>query len=391
MEPNKDTRGTRFLPLVAGVAAVRLYSFGVVYLMFLNTALREERNDFVFRPEGGTLQDREREIRRNFWERLAPLDGQFYLDIAHHGYRTISSSIKGDLGNYAFFPLLPAMLAGVRAIWPKGYLPITIASIVSLATAGTVLVWKLAERCGTNAILAIAVLLCFPSAPFQYILYTEGIFLCLSAATLLCVVERRPALAILFACVSGLARPQGVLLSVPLFLSITLPGLKSSDAGRPVPLSAWIAPLAPLSGFVVLATVSSRVAGSPFAFLEVQGLWGRTFEAGGLLRAATMLFGYPGPPMDLLGVLVGFGCIPIMWKHLPRFLTFYGIAVVAMPLATGSFISFGRFMSVSIPHLLAIGIFLERRSLKARIVILGGLLVLQSLLARGLLAWYFVG
>ena len=95
--------------------------------------------------------------------------------------------------------------------------------------------------------------------------------------------------------------------------------------------------------------------------------------------------------MDLLGLLLGLGLIPIMWKRLPPSLLLYGVAAVLMPLLTGSILSLGRFMSISLPHILALAFFLEGRGKRASVLLLATFLVLQSLLARGLIGWHFVG
>jgi len=137
--------------------------------------------------------------------------------------------------------------------------------------------------------------------------------------------------------------------------------------------------------------VSHHVSGSASAFLTVQGKWGRSYEAGGFLKAFRSVFGYEGPPMDLLGLFLGLVTIPVMWKRLPLSLLLYGAGSVLMPLATGSILSLGRFMSVSLPHLLAISIFLQGRGMATRVGLFVTFLVLQSLLARGLMGWYFVG
>ena len=377
--------------VVAGVAAARLYLFGILYLFFLTTDARKDKNVFLFQKEGQSRESRQAEIQGSFWERLGPFDGQFYLDIANQGYRTISSSIHGDLGNYAFFPLLPAGLATLRAAFPRAYIPLAIAIAFLAGMIGTLTLWKLAERCGTSPLLAVGLLLFFPSAPFQSVLYSEGIALCLSGLALNYALERKPWRAALFGLLAGLTRPQGVLLLIPAFVEFLLPAMKDGPRGSRAPLSAWLAVGAPLAGFAVMAAVSHHVSGSPTSFLTVQAKWGRSYEAAGVLKALVSIFGYEGPPMDLLGLFLGLACIPLMWKRLPLSLFLYGLAAVLMPLSTGSILSLGRFISISIPHMLALAIFLQGRGKATRVVLLVTFLVLQSLLARGLMGWYFVG
>jgi hypothetical protein len=151
-----------------------------------------------------------------------------------------------------------------------------------------------------------------------------------------------------------------------------------------------LAALAPLAGLVAMSLISLSVADSPFAFLSIQGSWGRSYSAGGLLRSLVSLFGYGGPPIDILGFAIGVGCLPVIWKHLPHSLSLYAIGLVLMPLLTGSILSFGRFMSVSIPHFLALAIVLDRRP-SLRGIVWITFLTLQILVAKGLVGWYFVG
>ncbi|MBI4604277.1 MAG: hypothetical protein HY721_20145 [Planctomycetes bacterium] len=379
------------LGVVAGISLARLYLFGVLYLFFLTTELRRNKNLFLFQREGQTRENREAEIQGSFWERLGPFDGQFYLDISRNGYRTISSSIQGDLGNYAFFPLLPGVLAASRAAFPRSYVQLTVAAAFVAGVLGTLALWRLAEKCGTSPLLAVGVLLCFPSAPFQLALYTEGIALCLSGMGLVYAMERKAWRTACLGLLAGLSRPQGALLAIPAFVELVLPSMRGGAEGPRPPRAAWLAVLAPLVGFAVMAVVSYHVSGSPSAFLTVQRKWGRTYDAGGFVKAFLSVFSYEGPPMDLLGLLVGLGCIPILWKRLPLSVFLYGLGAVLMPLATGSILSVARFMSVSLPHMLALAVFLQGRGTSTRAVLLVTFLALQSLLARGLMGWYFVG
>jgi hypothetical protein len=377
--------------LALGVTAARLYLFGILYLFFLTTDLKKESDIFLFQKDGQSREAREAEIQASFWERLGPLDGQFYLDIANKGYRTLSSSIHGDLGNYAFFPLLPGLLAASRSAFPGAYIPLAIAVSLAAGVVGTLALWKLAEKCGASPLLAVGVLLTFPSALYQFVLYNESISLCLSALALLYILERRPWPALPFLLLAGLSRPQGILLAIPAFVELVLPALKDGRRRAGAMLPAWLAACAPLVGFVVMAVVSQHVSGSPTSFLTVQSKWGRSYEAGGVLKALLSVFGYEGPPMDLLGLFLGLALVPILWKRLPPSLLLYGVAVVLMPLLTGSILSMGRFLSISLPHILALAIFLQGRGKAASIILLVIFLVLQSLLARGLIGWYFVG
>jgi hypothetical protein len=139
-----------------------------------------------------------------------------------------------------------------------------------------------------------------------------------------------------------------------------------------------------------MAWVSYRVAGSPLGFVSIQSAWGRTSDRANVLRAFEDVLSYTGPPVDLLAVVLGVGLLPFLWRRMPRSLALYGTGAVLMPLATGSILSFGRFLSVSIPHFLCLASLLHGwpRTAGAVLLLFVGL---QVLLAKGLVGWYFVG
>jgi hypothetical protein len=169
-----------------------------------------------------------------------------------------------------------------------------------------------------------------------------------------------------------------------------LPALRQAPRRWRAILLGAAASATPLSGFLALAAVSFKVTGSPVAFLTVQSSWGRSYDPGNLLEAFRSVRGYEGPPFDLMGLLFGVVLVPFLWRRLPLSLAAYGTAAVLLPLATGVLLSFGRFMSVSVPHFLALALVLKAMPL-ARGVLVASMVALQILLANGLIAWYLVG
>jgi hypothetical protein len=139
-----------------------------------------------------------------------------------------------------------------------------------------------------------------------------------------------------------------------------------------------------------MAGISCWSAGAPSAFLTVQSGWGRSYAPGNLIEAFQSIRGYEGPPFDLLGLFFGVILLPILWRRLPLSLAAYGTAAVVLPLLTGVLLSFGRFMSVSVPHFLALALFLNAMPV-ARGILVASMVLLQILLASGLIAWHLVG
>jgi hypothetical protein len=376
------------------IILAKLYGLLVLYVLFLRIDLREGELGFLFVREGQLKEQRPPEIQEKFWERLAPYDGQYYLDIGARGYRVFSRGERGSSllapGNYAFFPLLPSVLRAARVLIPGHHLAAAIVLCIAASAAGVLVAAVLARRLGANGATCIALLLAFPTAVFQLVLYTEGPFLLLSALVLLFTVRGRLAPAALCALLGGLCRPQGILLALPLLAGFVLPRLRERPRDFRAAALGLAASALPFSGFAVLAAVSLRVAGSPLAFLSIQSSWGRSYGAGGLFEALASAAGYLGPPLDVLGLVFGLALLPVAWKRLPLALSLYATGMLVLPLLTGSLLSLGRFLSVSVPHFICLALVLEKRAL-ARWAVLALMVALQTVAAGGLIGWHFVG
>lgn len=380
--------------LLAVSVALKLCAAGILCLHFAKTELKPGELGFLFVPEGTSRAERIREIKSSLVHRLTPYDGQWYLDIAHRGYRRFTDDERAGgriaPGNYAFFPLLPALLRVCGRLVPGNPAAAGLAIVFGAGCAGLVLTGILAKDLRIEATLTAVLLAAFPTAVFQLALYTEAIFLLLSTSTLIFALRRKPLCAASSAFLCGLARPQGILLAIPLALEF-LPLLfreprRLSFRAATIALAC----LAPAAGFLAMGAVSLDVAGSPGAFLSIQGAWRRSFQVADLIRAFEDLPGYSGPPMDALALPIALLLLPFAWARLPRSIAAYGTALVVFPLLTGSLLSFGRFLSVSVPHFLALATILRGNAL-ARDATLLAFAVSQVLLGKGLIAWYFVG
>jgi hypothetical protein len=374
------------------VLAVKLYGLAVLYLLFLRTPARPQiEESFLFLEPGRNREERVEEIEAGFWHRLGPFDGQWYLDIAGNGYRRLrpSESTRRGLppGNYAFFPLFPVVIRSARAVAPGLHGPLTVALLIVLSAAGVAAAWRLARESGFPPGILVALLLAFPSAVFHYFLYTEALFLCLCGLALLSAIRGERARSALLGFLCGLARPQGVLLALPFAWEFLWRA--RGQGARPFIAGAGVS-IAPFSGFAAMAAISAQVTGSPLGFLSVQSVWGRSTGFGGLLGSAGDFLAFKGPPFDLVAALLAVGLLPCLWRRLPFSLALYGTGVVLLPLSTGSLLSFGRFLSVSIPHFLCLASLLQGRPRLAWGVLFI-FIALQVLLGKALLGWFFVG
>ena len=383
-----DPRDGSLRAMVVFLVLVKLYGLAVLYVLFLRTPMKDEEVGFIFLPRGQLRTERVEEIRDSFWHRLTPYDGQWYQDIALKGYRRLTGreSLGGKLpaGNYAFFPLLPLLIRGVESLLGAVYLPVALVLTIAASAGGALVLWFLARELRVDAWLAVVLLVTFPSAAFQLVLYTEGLFLLLSGLALFFAIRRRVLPSGLFGGLAGLCRPQGILLLLPLAVELLGPRSRGGESRSAPLLGRVAAALMPLSGFAVMAAHHS------VAFVEIQGAWGRSYGPLNVLDALGAAVGYGGPPADMIGLALGIALLPMMWRRLPVSFALYGTGAVLLPLLTGSLLSFGRFLSVSIPHFLCLSIWLEKRP-RLRNVVIVAFVVFQVLLAKGLMGWYLVG
>ncbi len=140
-------------------------------------------------------------------------DAVHYMNIAAFGYGGVGP------GDSVFFPLYP-YLAGFLA--RLGGINVTLAGLLLSSLATLLLLICLWELClalfadralARDALLLLAL---YPTAFFLHAPFTDALFLLCSVSAVLLMLRHQPLLAGLLACAAGLARPQGVLLLLPL-------------------------------------------------------------------------------------------------------------------------------------------------------------------------------
>jgi hypothetical protein len=383
------TKGRGLLKVLLAVLLLKTYAVLLLYVFFREVEPRPDYTAFLHLERGETREAKLARAKASFIERLAPFDGQFYLDVARGGYRRFepprreTMHLAATQGNFAFFPLLPWGLRALGAAESRAGLGVALllnGLLGALACAG---VWLLARSLGFPAGLALAMLLAYPAAIFQLVVYTESVFLFLSVAAALALRSGRSGTAAVLGCLGGLCRPQGVLLAA------LGAGRLGAGHGGPRLRSRLLVVLGPLLGLATFSAILAAALGAPLGFIEIQRDWGREFSLAGLIAGLSDPERL-GAPLDRLALLLGLGLLPFLWKHLPRPLALYGTASALLPLLSGSTLSYGRFLSVSFPHFLCLAKVFEKWKL-ASAVLLAGFVFLQALVAKGLMAWSFVG
>ena len=167
-------------PAVA-ILAVKAYTFLMLYFFAQQVDVPEDYRAFLYLAEGQTRAERLAEIQESFLERLAPYDGQYYLDIAERGYRRLAADDpnvrSGPRGNWAFFPLYPLLSRASRLAGHHGSLVVLVVLNMALSCAAAIGLFALSRHLGIPPWWSVLFLLTFPTAVFQCVLYTESVFL----------------------------------------------------------------------------------------------------------------------------------------------------------------------------------------------------------------------
>lgn len=270
-------------------------------------------------------------------------DSDFYLSIARDGY-----TYRGldHLSNIVFFPVYPMLMRALG--WPLGgnvQLAGWLISLSSLAVGAVVLARLVREfHPELDADEVVLLLLAFPTAIFFNAIYTEAIFFAVSVTAFYFARRRAWGWAATFASVAALTRVTGVLLLLPLAIEAWLEW-RETRRWRPIWLAIAAVPAAAASFF---AYHWVRF-GDPLLFFKLQrGVWGRLVLSKGHFETET------GAAQANLGLDVFFlalagVAILLIWRRLRPSYAIYVLAGLAVPTATGTLMSLGRYILVLFP------------------------------------------
>ncbi len=346
-------------------------------------------------------------------------DGQFFLQIAWHGY----SYDSDQSSNVAFFPVYPALVA---MLFHGTGMPIEVAGLLvahaSLLIAFVLLFAYVEQRydkdgreIGPYTLVALSF---FPAAFFMRMTYSESTFLLLAVLVFFGMQRRwRP---IALALIVGLAtatRPVGVALLPPFLLYVWR---QSESHRRAIWQLAWLVPLA-LWGLLAYMAFQYLEFGTPLAFVQTQSHWRTRPEVGWLEQAAALLSlepiwssylptspGYSGRfgtdipawfNLQMANSVFFVGAVVLVaWGALKRWLTTSEVLLAAglllIPYVTRSFemcmASQGRFVTVAFPIYLVLGRLLWRAPITVSAGLLGLSAVYMAVYAALFAAGFFV-
>jgi hypothetical protein len=206
-------------------------------------------------------------------------DSGWYMSIVRHGYE-----LKGPLGstqsNVAFFPLYPFLVKGLAMLLPAGTRSdvalLAIGVILSnlLLAAGLAVVYMLvAETQGSERVArrTVAYMLLFPASFFFGCFLTEATFLAFSALAMWAAHRRCWWAAGIAGGLLALARPNGVVILVPLLVAYL--AARDWQPRRVRPDALWLL-LIP-AGLLAYLAALLPVTGDLLAPLRIQSAWGK--------------------------------------------------------------------------------------------------------------------
>lgn len=302
-----------------------------------------------------------------FFEIFAAWDSGWYFDIARRGYYWNADGQS----SIAFFPLYPMLIRA--GAWPFGgsdhALWISAISISAIAYfLALVALHRLTERWSGDREVArrtVLYLSIFPFALFFTRVYAESIFLLTSVMAVSRAWDGRWWRAGAWGALATLARPNGILIAVPLVLLALRdrPGVPAL-ARRSVPLG--LLPAA-LGGFCLFAY---SLSGDPLAWLHAQSQWGYTLGhppwqlllslLGRILKhgAYDYFFLSPMAPFRLfhgVAALLFLALTPAVFKRLGPAMGAYVLVSLLVPLSGNALEGVGRYAAVLFPVFMMLG------------------------------------
>jgi hypothetical protein len=266
------------------------------------------RDQVAGRPGGGWFVAEPVPADPGYLSALTNFDGQWYLQIAEHGYPTTLPVHGGEVAQnaWAFYPLYPGL---VRAFMEASGLSFALtASLVSMtcaAIAVCLLYRMLLPRGGQfTATVTVLALCTFPAAPVLQAAYTESLAL-LEVVTVVWALERRRYGVVTLATVAlALTRP----IALPVALLVAAHGLlrwrRDGAAFAPGERRACAgAVVVGVASFAVWPTVAAVVTGRWDAYLATQRAWVIRASEGGYESWFTHVAGNGGYAAGVTGVV----------------------------------------------------------------------------------------
>jgi hypothetical protein len=322
-------------------------------------------------------------------------DAGWYIDIARDGYEWTGEGEE----SVAFFPLFPLLLRGLWVALPDQLFYVSSVLLAHLLFfVALMLVWVYAARFGGRVVAQRTLLLfaIFPTAFFFNAVYTEALFVILSALILLALHRSTFLAAGIAGFLASLTRPTGVMLAIPYAIQLWK---HRSEGWRAIAARAWPGVLIP-AGLGLYMLYLAVQFGRPFGFLQVQEAWGHVQMSP--IRALVDSFRYllETETRDIYYVMGGVNTFLTIWALVMAFVIIrsdslgasFAFAAILVPLAAGvesmPVVSMGRYVLVLFPLFVPLARWAANWSVQALLVAV--FLPSHVLLAALFVRWYWV-
>lgn len=217
----------------------------------------------------------------DFANGLCRWDCGWYVRLSEEGYDPFPVPSMINAGNWAFFPLFPILIAGIRSLTALPTMVVATGVSILLSIIAARMAWPLLGRSLRAYTLFSAFLLAGPFAVYFTTFYTEVLFLTLTICVFAALQQRNYLAAGLFAALVSGTRIVGVFIVLAIVLEAWLEhrerggsvtGFIPAVLQRPALLVAIF--VAPLGLFAYMAYLHWHI-GDALAFSHVQRAWGR--------------------------------------------------------------------------------------------------------------------
>jgi Mannosyltransferase (PIG-V) len=313
---------------------------------------------------------------------LTVWDGIWYRRIAVHGYLFV----PGHQSDTAFFPLYPVLLRAVHAtglpLDAAGLLLSNLFLLVALLAVYELGLALLPAEDARRAAIFVAV---FPTSYVFSMIYPESLVLGCMVLALLLAVRGRWLGCGFAAAAAALARPEGAMLVLPLAAIVVDHWRTLAPERRGQALAAVLAAPATLVSFMLYLGWAVH---DPFAWNETQQAWGRSFSATGFFLAIRRLV--TDLHKNYWGLRDALFCVAflillalaarakIAWPGKRWAWIAFGLAIVLLPLASGSMESDARFGLLALPIYWGLAVVARRPWLERGLLMLSTALLVAA-------------
>jgi Gpi18-like mannosyltransferase len=322
-------------------------------------------------------------------------DAGWYVDIARDGYEWTGAGEE----SVAFFPLFPMLLKAILLVIPDSLLYLS-AVLLNHAIFFVALlpVWLYAYRFGGRPVAQrTLLLLClFPTAFFFNAVYTESLFLLVSAVALLALHRSNFIVAGLVGFLTSLTRPTGVLLAFPFLIQLWRQ--RTDDLWKSA-LRGWPIVLVP-AGLIAYMGYLWIAFGRPLGFLEVQEAWGHVQMLPTTAIIESFRYLAETEVRDVFWIMGAANTFLTIWALVMAFVIIrsdslgssFAFAAILMPLAAGvesmPVVSMARYVLVLFPLFIPLAIWARNWSIQA--LIIAAFLPAHIMLLALFVRWYWV-